>query len=125
MAASTSLGLRRSFLAVLIVALTLAGLGRALATTAQLAPHSATIAGVHVSICHAGDGPADPAQPVSHGCCDDCALLAPAVLPAPPVLPGPAPVARFAEHAQALHWAPLLARLRTPPPVPRSPGRVT
>lgn len=116
MAATMTIGLRRTFVAALIVALTLAGLGRALATTAQLGDAHDVIPGVHVPICHSGeDGtPADPAQPAGHDCCDACALLAPALLPSAPVLAGPAPVAHYADHAHAVAWSPVLARPRSP-----------
>ncbi len=111
-----TLGLRRSLVAVLFIALTLTGLGRALASAVQSEGFHDVIPGVHVPICHsgAGESPVDPAQPTSHDCCDDCALLGIAVLPAPPVLSRPATVEQFAEHAQALAWAPVLARPRDP-----------
>ena len=113
MAPTTTSGLRRSLVAILIIALTLAGLGRAFASFADLRD---AIPGVHVPICHSGPGrvPAGPAQPASHACCDDCALLAPAMLRAAPTLSKPAPVAHFAEHAHALAWAPALSRPRDP-----------
>ncbi len=109
-------GLRRSLVAALIIALTLSGLGRAVASSAQPVGVHDAIPGVHVPICHSGPGeaPADPSQPLSHDCCDDCALLAPAVLPAPPAMAAPAPVEHFAEHARAIDWAPVLARPRDP-----------
>ena len=116
-------GLRRSLVAALIIALTLSGLGRAFASSAQsagvhdaiLGVHDA-IPGVHVPICHSGPGeaPADPSQPLSHDCCDDCALLALAVLPAPPAIATLAPAEHFAEHARAIAWAPVIARPRDP-----------
>ena len=107
-------GLRRGLVAALIIALSLAGLGRALAAAAPFGDLGAAIPGVRVPICHAGAPSTDPARPASHDCCDDCALLAPAVLPAPPVLAGPAPVAFFAAHIHALAWAPRIARRREP-----------
>ncbi len=111
-------GLRRGLVAILIITLTLAGLGRAMASPPQVAPEVGglhdVIPGLHVPICHAGDVPADPSQPPSHDCCDACALLAAAVVPAPPVLSLPAPVEHYAGHAQAIAWAPVIARLRDP-----------
>ena len=111
-----TLGLRRSLVAVLFIALTLTGLGRALASAVPSEGLHDVIPGVHVPICHsgAGENSTDPGQPVSHDCCDDCALLGIAVLPAPPVLSRPASVEHFAEHAQAVAWAPVLARPRDP-----------
>ena len=107
-------GLRRSLVAVLIIALTLAGLGRAVASMPRPAGLQDVIPGVHAPICHSGEAPAGPARPAAPDCCDDCAMPAAAALPAPPVLSRPAPVAYFAEHAHALAWAPALARPRDP-----------
>ena len=111
-----TLGLRRTIVAALIVTLTLAGLGRAFATTAQPGEAHDVIPGVHTPICHSGaDGaPADPAQPGGHDCCGDCALLAAATLPSPPALAGPAPVEHYADHARAIPWSPFVARTRDP-----------
>ena len=116
MAASITTGLRRTLVAALILALTLAGVGRALAATTQPGAAHDVIPGVHVPICHSGaDGaPSGPARPDGHDCCDDCALLAPALLPSPPVLAGPAPVELFADYAGAIPWSPVLARPRDP-----------
>lgn len=111
-----TLGLRRTVVAALIVALTLAGLGRAFATTARAGSAHDVIPGIHIPLCHSGvDGaPADPAQPGGHDCCGGCALLAPAMLPSPPALAKPAPVARYADHARAIPWSPVVARPRDP-----------
>lgn len=111
-----TLGLRRSLVAVLLIALTLTGLGRALASTVPSEGFHDVIPGVHVPICHsgAGENPADPVQPISHDCCDDCALLGIAVLPAPPILSRPASLEHFAEHAQAISWSPVMARPAIP-----------
>ena len=106
--------LRRSVVAVLIIALTLAGLGRAMASAPHLGVIHDVIPGVHVPICHSGEGPVDPSQPTSHDCCDECALSAPVVMPAPPIVAEPAPIEHYAEHAQAIAWAPVIARLRDP-----------
>lgn len=109
-------GLRRTLVAALIVALTLAGLGRALATTTGAVPTGDVVGGVYVPICHhgAGEAPSDPAQPGGHDCCDACALLAPAVLPSAPVVARPASVAYYADHARAVPWSPVVARPRDP-----------
>lgn len=115
MADWTTSGLRRAVGAILIVALTLTGLGRAVATTFDPAEARDAIPGVHVPICHSGGGvPSDPERPPQHDCCDACALLAPAVLPAAPALAGPAPVARLAAPAAAAAWVPVLARPWSP-----------
>ena len=116
MADWTTSGLRRAVMAILIVALTLTGFGRAVATSLDPAGASAAIPGVQVPICHAGGGgvPSDPERPTRHDCCDACALLAPAVLPAAPALDGPAPMARLAAPAAAAAWVSVLARPRSP-----------
>jgi hypothetical protein len=109
-----TLEFRRSLVAVLIITLTLAGLGRAMASAPRLGGIHDVIPGVHVPICHSGEAPTDPVQPTSHDCCDECALLAVAVIPTPPILSAPAPVEHFAEHAPAIAWAPVIARPRDP-----------
>lgn len=116
MSATMTFGLRRILVAALLVALTLAGLGRAFATAIPLMDPQDPLPGVHVPICRSGSGeaPADPARPVPHDCCDDCALLAPVVLPSPAVVTGPAPVARHADHGRPAARAPRFARLRHP-----------
>lgn len=108
-----TVGLRRSLVAALIVALTLAGLGGAVASSAQPA---GIIPGAHAPICHSGRAqiPADPARPASHGCCDGCASLAAAVLPTRPLHAQPTPVAPFVGHARAIPRSPTLARPRDP-----------
>ena len=107
-------GLRQSLVAVLLIALSLAGLGRAMASVTPVTDLHDVIPGVHVPICHSGEAPSDPSQPASHDCCDECALLALATLPTPVMLSVPAPVSYFAEHARAVAWAPVIARPRDP-----------
>lgn len=112
MAAATQTRLRRSLAAALIIALTLAGLGRALAATATWAAGPGSdAAGLGVPICHSGAdaAPDGPTQPVPHDCCDDGALLASAVLPAPPSVGGRVPVPRPVAYAGAAPWAPTVA----------------
>ncbi|MCW6506578.1 hypothetical protein [Lichenifustis flavocetrariae] len=94
--------------------LTLAGVGRGFAAVTDAMP-SFGIPGIAVHICHTGesDGSA-PVDPAHHDCCDACALSAPVDLAAAPVLTGPASVAHFIAHVQAMAWVPRLARLRTP-----------
>ena len=114
MATPTASGLRRSLVAALIVALTLAGLGRATASAGPgKAPRDA-IPGLHVPICHAGAAPADPARPSRHDCCGDCALLAAALVPPPPALSRPAPAVRAAPRLRAVAPVPAMARPRGP-----------
>jgi hypothetical protein len=107
-------GLRRALVAVLILALTLSGIGRSVASTVDQVGGPYAIAGV--PICHSGAGgpPVDPAIPSRHDCCDACALLAPAVLPTPPFVCAPASVAHYAAHARAVDWAPTVLRPRSP-----------
>ena len=101
-----TLGLRPGLVAALIVALTLAGLGRALSTASEPASALDAIVGAHVLLFHSGAAPADPVRPASH---DSRSPLAAAVLSTPSALSVPACVAHFAHHAQALAWAPARA----------------
>lgn len=114
MATTMTSGLRRGLVAALVLALTLSGLGRASAWPEQGDGSSGVVAGVRFPICHAGEAPADPALPSSHDCCDACALLAAALLPAPPRLGHPAPASRFARPVAAVVRAPTIARPRDP-----------
>lgn len=112
MAASTTSGWRRALAAVLVIALTLAGVGRAVAA---VAPPADAVPGIHGPICHSGPGPAtDPAEPAPQDCCDGCALLAPAVLPAPPSVSRPAPAALAVSLLAAATTVPAAARPRGP-----------
>ena len=115
MLASSTSGLRQVLAAVLILVLTLAGAGRGFAAAPD--PVGSVLAGFHAPICHSGgdaQGPDDPAVPAGHDCCDACALLAPAILPAPAALSRPAPVAHDASHDGAPSWVPAAARPRSP-----------
>ena len=118
MTAPTTSGPRRTLAAVLIIALTLAGLGRAVATTSDPADVLDIVAGLPVPICHAGAGtpsaPGSPAHPAQHDCCDACALLAAIVLPAGPVLSRPAPAGHVAAHIRAVAAVAAIARPRSP-----------
>ena len=118
MTAPMTLGLRRTLAALLIITLTLAGLGRAVATTSYTADRLDVVAGLHVPICHTGadtpSSPASPAHPAQHDCCDACALLAATILPAGPVLSGPAPAGRFTEHVRAVARVMVIGRPRSP-----------
>ena len=118
MLAPTTSGLRCAFAAILIIVLTLSGVGRAVATVSRPVDIHYAIPGLQVPICHSDAGtstdPADPIHPTQHDCCDECALLAPVVIPVPPSLTGPASVEHYAEHAHAVAWVPAIARLRTP-----------
>ena len=74
-------GLRHGLAVVLTFVLTLTGVGRGFAATPSPTDARYAIPGVHLLICHSGAGddrgPADPALPSRHDCCDACALLAP------------------------------------------------
>ena len=83
----TTSGWRRALAALLVAVLAVAGAGRA---TATVATSVALLPGLQAPICHSGQNqvPDDPAAP-PHDCCDDCALLSPAVLPSnPPAVSG-------------------------------------
>lgn len=81
--------LREAIVVLLAALITLAGVERGLISVASAADAGSSSIGV---ICHAltkanGD---DPAGQPRHDCCDDCALAAPALLPAPPEFALPA-----------------------------------
>ncbi len=105
--------LRQALAAILVLALALSGVGRALASGM---PGSAS--GLAMPICHVGSGgavrPADPAAPPRHDCCDQCALCAPVLPPVPPAFAGPVPAEHVAVHARTIRWAPAVGRVRTP-----------
>lgn len=110
--------LRPLLVAVIGLVLLVTGLGQ------RPLIHQDTLAGIEVvpgvatPICHDGSGAKlggnGEGTAGGHACCDACALLAPAILPASPGLAGPFAVAAFATHAGAVAWAPSLARLRGP-----------
>lgn len=112
MATAMTIGWRRGIVAILLIVLTLAGFGRAMASPVDGVRDAA--AGLRFPICHAGEAPADPASPASHDCCDACALMASALLPAPPRLGSVSPVRRVVRHADLVVRAPDLARPRDP-----------
>ena len=110
MAKVNSSALRQGLAALVVLALTFAGVGRGLAVTQALA----TVPGF-APICHGGPGPAPddrsaPAGP--HKCCDACVLNAPVL---PPAAPRPAALAWTAHPASfspSRRWAPRLSDLR-------------
>lgn len=107
--------LRQAIAAVLFVVLTLSGIGRTMATPDGPVRPAVEIAGVVVPLCHAGsDHPAVPAGPGHHDCCDDCVLCTAMALPDVAPLTAPARVEHVAVHADALTWAPAIARIPTP-----------
>lgn len=112
MATAMTNGWRRGIVAALFIVLTLSGFGRAVASPADGLRDA--VAGLRFPICHSGEAPADPALPASHDCCDACALMASALLPAPPRLGSVAPVRRMVRHADLEDRAPDLARPRDP-----------
>jgi hypothetical protein len=109
-----TLALRPWLAAVLVLALSVAGVGRGWAATLGSVEAAPVIAGVVAHICHdaADGGGSDNAG--QHDCCDACALCAPVMLPGTPDLTAPARVIQFVAHADALHWAPSFGRPRTP-----------
>ena len=109
-----TLALRPWLAAVLVLVLSVAGVGRGWAATPGGIEVAPVIAGVVAHICHdeAGGSGSDTAG--HHDCCDACALCAPVVLPGMPDLTAPARVIHYVAHADALSWAPVLARPRTP-----------
>ena len=110
-----TLALRPWLAAVLVLVLSLSGVGRGWAATPGGVEVAPVIAGVVAHICHdAADGSGGPDTPGQHDCCDACALCAPVVLPGAQDLTAPACVAHYVAHADALGWAPVFSRPRTP-----------
>lgn len=116
--------LRPLLAALLICVLTLSGAARGLAGTPAQAHGPGEISGV-APICHSGpsegQAPADGAAPA---CCDACALMVCAVLPAPPALARPVVFAQAPFVAVPGAGASTQVRVRTPrlsqgPPDPR------
>lgn len=105
--------LRRFVAAVLILAFTLAGVGRGFSAGSDGSARAFGITGAAVHICHAGDGSV-PADPTRHGCCDACALCLAAVVPTAPSETGSASAERVVGQARIFAWAPVVARSRTP-----------
>ncbi len=107
--------LRQALTALLVLVLTLAGVGRGLAAASDRTAPGLGVASLAFPICHAGAGDGSaPADPSRHDCCDACALLSPVTLADAPALSGPASVIHPIAHAQAMAWVPTVARLRTP-----------
>ena len=110
-----SSGLRRILAGILMLVITLAGVGRGLAAASDLGHTSFDIPGVASPICHSGDGHGSlPPDQTRHDCCDACAISALATLADGPILTGPASALRYVEHTEAMAWMPVVARLRTP-----------
>ncbi len=107
------IGWRRALAALLVMVTALAGAGRAAASTVDPVD---LIPGFHAPICHSGARGAadDPAAPTRHDCCDDCALVALAVLPAPPAVADPLAPAAAAEHGAFAAGPTTPARQRSP-----------
>lgn len=108
-----TISVQRLLALALVLALHLAGMGRALAT-ASFGPEVPSIPGVVVHLCHA-DARGDAEKGQTHrDCCDTCALCSPVTPPENPDLAKPAAVVRFVGHSRTLRWAPAVARRRTP-----------
>lgn len=111
----STLALRPWLAAVLVLVLSVAGVGRGWAAAPGGIEVAPVIAGVVAPICHdEADGRNGTDTPGHHDCCDACALCAPVVLPGLTDLTAPACVAHYVAHADALGWAPVLSRPRTP-----------
>ena len=67
--------LRRTIAAVMMLALSLAGIGRGFAA-AESGPAFIVIDGFVISLCHTDDGSGGPQDTGHHDCCDQCTLRA-------------------------------------------------
>jgi hypothetical protein len=115
--ATQTSAVRHALAAILIVALTLAGVGRGVAAASDVESAFQPIQGVVVPICHSGGGtsnPLDPSAPVHQGCCDQCALCAPVIFSAAPEVPVVTPVSHEIVCAAIAAWTVRLSRARTP-----------
>lgn len=107
--------LRRAVAALLMLTLTLAGVGRSVASLTGEPVGTVIIAGFVVHQCHTDAG-ADPADgPASkRDCCEDCALCGPVILPAPASARHPPARIVTVDPVQVAPWTPHVSRSRTP-----------
>jgi len=109
--------LRRAVVALVMLALSLAGIGRGLAAAGGSGPPLIAIGGFVMSLCHTDDGgghAGDPLNGAPHDCCDQCTLCAAADMPIVPPFAPPARIVHFIEFGARVTEAPAPARLRTP-----------
>jgi hypothetical protein len=110
-----TLALRPWLAAILVLVLSVAGVGRGWAATPDAFEAAPIIAGGAVPICHAdANGSSGTDAPGHHDCCDTCALCGPVMLPGTPDVSAPASVVHYIAHTAALSWSPILARPHTP-----------
>lgn len=108
------IALRRTVAALMVLALSLAGMARGLASPADGAPPVIVIGGVVLSICHTDDGTGGQPGAPAHDCCDLCTLHAPVILPPASGLAQRVPLVRILAMAPAPARTPVPTRLRTP-----------
>ena len=101
--------------AVLVLVVTLTGVGRGIAGPPEV---SLRIGSLAVPICHSGQhGAADssrPGAPSSHDCCDACALCAPVTLPLSPDYSTPVAVFIVERRKTRASAKPHVSRVWTP-----------
>ena len=120
--------LRRTIAALVMLALSLAGLGRGLAASTDNRPASIVIGGFVVSLCHTDDGsgnPSDPQNSAHHDCCDLCTLHASTDVPVAPAFAPPARIAHFIDFDSTVASVFSTTRARTPRLSQGPPIRVT
>lgn len=106
--------LRRTIAALVMLALSLAGVGRGLAATTDTGPAFVVIDGFVLSLCHTDDGSGDPQDTTHHDCCDQCTLHAPVILPTAAELAAIERIAHIVDLGSTVLWSPDIARPRTP-----------
>ncbi|WP_131114369.1 hypothetical protein [Lichenihabitans psoromatis] len=108
--------MRHAIAALLMIVLTLAGVGRALAAPSDLMPSFGSIPGVAMPICHAdgGGSSSNPSDPTHHDCCDQCALSAPILTSSAPCPTIVTPASHAVLRSAVVSWAARLARARSP-----------
>ncbi|MDQ0392701.1 hypothetical protein [Labrys monachus] len=106
--------LRRTIAALVMLALSLAGLGRALAAATDSGPATIIVGGFVISLCHTDDGSGSPQDTARHDCCDQCTLHAPVTLPGAAGLAAPLRIVHVVESEPAVMPVAAIARPRTP-----------
>ncbi len=108
--------MRRTVVALVMLALSLAGIGRGLAAANESGPAFIVVDGFVISLCHTdnGNGGPDDPQNAPHDCCDQCTLRAAIDVPVVPIFAPPALIVHFIEFDSSVVAPPTFARLRTP-----------
>ena len=109
--------LRRTIAALVMLALSLAGMGRSLAAAGDQGPPVIVIGGFVLSLCHTDSGSpgqGDPQDSAHHDCCDQCTLHAALILPTMADLGAPTRIAHVVDPDSTVSAVAVVARPRTP-----------